>query len=98
MVEETTLRQEITNLHDEWMDEIHKVHQVLDDHNKDEFIYRQQMQRQHQEIMAMLSPMSTIFKSVTGFNGVAVWILKAIVLFGAGLGVLWGAIKWLKTP
>jgi len=49
------------------------------------------------EIKLTLAPMSEIFNSVKGFNGVATWILKALIAFGAALGVLYGAIRWLKT-
>lgn len=88
--------------------ELHKVHEILDEHNKDEFLYRQKVageleearhkrEEQHKEVMTMLEPMAKIFESVTGFNGVAVWILKALILIGAAFGVFWGAIKWLKN-
>lgn len=44
-----------------------------------------------------LDPMYEIFFSVKGFNGVAVWILKALILLGAALGVVYGFIKYLKS-
>lgn len=43
-----------------------------------------------------LEPIHEMFNSVSGFNQIAVWILKALVLFGAGLGVVYGAIEWLR--
>ncbi len=43
-----------------------------------------------------LEPIHEMFNNVSGFNQIAVWILKALVLFGAGLGVVYGAIEWLR--
>lgn len=49
------------------------------------------------ELKRKLEPVHQVFESVTGFNSIAVWILKALVLFGAGLGVIWTLIKYLKN-
>lgn len=44
----------------------------------------------------MLVPIAKIFNSVQGFNGIAIWILKAIILFGAALTAVYGIMKWLR--
>ena len=43
-----------------------------------------------------LDPIYDIFTSVKGFNGVAVWIIKALIMFGAGIGIIYGFIHWLR--
>lgn len=43
-----------------------------------------------------LEPVHKVFDSVTGFNSVAVLILKGLILIGAGVGVVTGFILWLK--
>lgn len=48
-------------------------------------------------IETKLDPVYTVFESVTGFNAIAVWILKALILLGAGIGVVYGFIKFLKA-
>lgn len=45
---------------------------------------------------AKLEPVHKVFDSVTGFNSIAVWILKGLILIGAGVGVVTGFILWLK--
>lgn len=44
-----------------------------------------------------LEPIHKMFDSVSGFNKISVWILKALVLFGAGLGVIYGALEWIRN-
>lgn len=43
-----------------------------------------------------LEPLHKVFDSVTGFNSIAVLILKGLILIGAGVGVVTGFIVWLK--
>ena len=45
---------------------------------------------------AKINPMYEIFTSVKGFNGVARWIIKALIMLGAGIGIIYSLIKWLK--
>lgn len=47
-------------------------------------------------IETKLNPMYEIFTGVKGFNNISVWILKALILIGAGIGVIYGMIRWLK--
>lgn len=44
-----------------------------------------------------LEPVHKVFDSVTGFNSIAVWILKGLLLIGAAVGVVYGFIKYLKA-
>jgi len=44
-----------------------------------------------------LEPVHKVFDSVTGFNSISVWILKGLIMLGAGIGVIYGFIKFLKT-
>ena len=43
-----------------------------------------------------LNPMYEIFVGAQGFNKISVWILKALILVGAGVGIVYGFIKYLK--
>lgn len=44
-----------------------------------------------------MEPIHALFDSVSGFNKISVWILKGLVLLGAGIGVVYGFIKYLKN-
>lgn len=44
-----------------------------------------------------MKPVLVIFNSVTGFNRVSILLLKGLVLLGAGIGVMYGFIKFLKN-
>lgn len=52
---------------------------------------------QNKRQFQMLEPMYKIFKNVSGFNSISVWILKGLALLGAGLGVVYALIKWLRA-
>lgn len=43
-----------------------------------------------------LEPVHKVFDSITGFNSITVWILKGLILIGAGVGVIYGLVKYLK--
>lgn len=73
-----------------FMVEVGKIHQRISDHYMEEEKFKD-------EIRKKLNPMFDVFSSVKNFNGVTVWILKSLILFGAGLGVMYGAIKWFKS-
>ena len=51
---------------------------------------------QNKRQFQMLEPMFKIFTSVSGFQNISSIILKTIILIGAGIGVVYGALKWLK--
>lgn len=80
---------EITMSHDE----LKQLHTRLDQVEKQISEIFEQNKRQFQ----MLEPMYNIFTSVKGFNGISAVILKAIVMIGAGVGVVYALLKWLKT-
>lgn len=48
------------------------------------------------EIKQTLAPMAAIFESAQGFNIIAVWFIKFVIGLGATVGIIYGAIKWLK--
>lgn len=52
---------------------------------------------QNKRQFQMLEPMYKIFVPIQGFSSITMWILKALILIGAGFGVIYGAIKWLKA-
>lgn len=54
------------------------------------------IQVQMNAIEAKQEPMYQIFESVSGFNQIAIWILKGLIMIGAGIGVIYGAIKYLR--
>lgn len=43
-----------------------------------------------------VQPVIKLTKNVQGFDNVSVWILKALIMVGAGIGVIYGFISWLK--
>ena len=43
-----------------------------------------------------VQPIIRLTKNVQGFDNVSVWILKALIMVGAGIGVVYGFISWLK--
>ncbi len=57
----------------------------------------QAVSEQNKRQFQMLEPMYKLFENVSGFNSIAVWILKGLALIGAGLGVLYAFLKWLKA-
>jgi len=50
-----------------------------------------------EELTHKLEPMHEMFSSVSGFNRISVWMLKALLLFGAAIGMVYGFIKFLKS-
>ena len=66
------------------------------DHETLKQIIREEIALAIEPINKKLDPMYMIFVNAKGFGNVAVWMLKAMVLVGAGLGVLYAFIKWLK--
>lgn len=48
------------------------------------------------EIKQTLAPMTEILTNAKGFNRIAVWFLKSVIMAGAAFAVIYGAIKWLK--
>ena len=44
-----------------------------------------------------MKPIHALFDNVTGFNRISVWILKGLVLIGAGVGVVYGFIRFLRN-
>lgn len=41
-------------------------------------------------------PVKQAFDNVMGFDKVAMWALKGLALLGAGLGVLYAFINWIR--
>jgi hypothetical protein len=68
-----------------------------DNHHKELLNRLNAIEDRFTAIEQKLDPMYQIFDSVSGFNNIAVWILKALILFGAGIAVIVGAIKYLKN-
>lgn len=48
------------------------------------------------EIKQTLAPIAAIFEDAKGFNVIAIWFVKFIVGLGAVVGIIYGAIRWLK--
>lgn len=44
-----------------------------------------------------VDPIYTVFSNVKNFNSVTIWILKALILLGTAMGLVYGAIKWIKN-
>jgi hypothetical protein len=80
------------------MDDQQKQH--LENQKKlDELLALSKKQDERMDTMEQkINPMYLVFSNIQNFNSVFVWILKALILFGAALGVLYGAVKWLKNP
>lgn len=57
---------------------------------------QREAKKEIQDLKEKLEPVHQIFESVTGFNSIAVMILKGLVLLGAGIGVIYTLIKYLK--
>ena len=57
---------------------------------------QKEVRRELQEYKEKLEPVHKIFESVNGFNSIMIWFLKALILFGAGTGIIWGFIQYLK--
>lgn len=84
-------------------EQIHQILKRLDEQDKKA---QERVDEQHKTYLIIrndianlqndLKPIHEVFESVTGFNSIAVWILKALILLGAGIGVVFGFISWLK--
>jgi len=66
---------------------------TMSDHELIRQIIREELGPTQQKVEEMYS----IFANAKGFGDIAVTILKAIILLGAGLTVIIGFIKYLKT-
>lgn len=80
--------------------QIKQIMTTLAEQNKVLQSIREEQGKAKEEIQilkAKLEPVHKIFSSVTGFNAIAVWILKALIMFGAGVGVVYGFIVWLRS-
>ncbi len=43
------------------------------------------------------TPAIDILKKLMSFGSVGGWILQSLILLGAGIGVVYGLVKWLKN-
>lgn len=73
----------------QFMLEVTKIHQRMTDHYGQEEKFKD-------EIRAKLNPMYELFTDVKSFNNVTRALVKAVILFGAGVGVLYGLLRWIK--
>lgn len=48
------------------------------------------------EIKHALAPMAEVFNNTSAFAKITILILKFVALAGAGLGVLYALLKWLR--
>ena len=72
----------------------------MDEQNRILASIRKEQEESKERILRVelkLEPVYKVFESVTGFNSISVWILKGLVLIGAGIGVVYGFIKFLKN-
>jgi hypothetical protein len=98
---------ELSMSNDELKNLTHRLDEIIKDgqdrEKKHDLAHKQftvqmtEISNQNKRQFQMLEPMYNIFTSVKGFNGISVWILKALILIGAGVGVLYGLIKYLKS-
>lgn len=51
----------------------------------------------HAEMMLQLKPITETFSNVNGFGKVTINILKGLVLIGAGLGVIYALVEFLRN-
>lgn len=77
----------------------------MSEHENNEIMHRlnaqdkaiQDIIEQNKRQFQMLEPMYKIFTGVSSFGDISVWILKGLILVGAGMGVIYAFIKWLKS-
>jgi hypothetical protein len=80
--------------------QIHQILKTLEQQDKVlSSIRREQgeVKSELKEYKEKLEPMYKVFASVNGFNAISVWIFKALILLGAGIGVVYGFIKWIRN-
>lgn len=70
-----------------------KAQERVDEQHKTYLIIRNDIANLQED----MKPIHALFDNVTGFNRISVWILKGLVLLGAGVGVVYGFIKFLKN-
>lgn len=79
--------------------QIQQILKRMDDQDKVLQSIRQEQgeaKKKIEVLEAKLEPVHKVFDSVSGFNSIAVWILKGLIMLGAGIGVIYGLIKYLK--
>lgn len=80
----------------------------LDQFYKDMFKDAQEREKRHNEVhiemlkkidglSKQLEPVTELFDNVGGFKQVSLSIIKGIIAIGAGVGVIYGFIMWLRN-
>jgi chromosome segregation ATPase len=79
--------------------QIKQIMAALEEQNKALDAIREEQKKAKERIESVelkLEPLHEVFNSVTGFSWVSISILKTLILIGAGVGVIWGCIQYLK--
>jgi hypothetical protein len=75
--------------YNKFMVEIQKIHQRMTDHYASEDEFKEEMRKK-------LYPMYEVFVNTQGFWSVSTSVFKALILIGAGIGVILAFLKWLR--
>lgn len=55
------------------------------------------VRKELKEYKDKMEPVYKVFENVSGFNSITIWILKGLILLGAGISVIWGFLKYIKN-
>lgn len=78
-------------------DQIQTILDRLDQQDKKQKERDREVDKKFEAIYEKLDPVVDLYSNVKGFRTISLSILKAILVVGAAVGVIYGFIKWLKT-
>lgn len=55
------------------------------------------VRKELKEYKDKMEPVYKVFENVSGFNSIAIWILKGLIMVGAAVGVVWGFLKYIRN-
>lgn len=69
----------------------------MSDHEQIRLIIQEEIQKAMKPTNDKVDEMYSIFANAKGFGDIAVTLLKTLILLGAGIAVVVGAIKFLRS-
>jgi len=73
--------------------QIKQIMKAMEDQNK----VLESIQEQLTEAKETLKPIAKIYSDMSGFNRVALSVLKIFLIVGAAVGMLYGAIRYIRN-
>jgi len=72
-----------------------QIQQILKRLDQQDAVF-QSIRKDIKDLQEQLQPINDVFHNATGFGRITVSILKSLALLGAGIGVIYAFISWIR--